>query len=316
MTFQHKVPGIKDIYEEYKNGGVRNILVQVWRYILLYSFLSPQLRGILGDILHEKLVRSVTIGYWPKIKNPRSLNEKTMHRKIYTENDIFSIIEDKVRVRNYVQKKVGSSYLNETYFITEDPGEIPFKNLPDEFVVKANHGSSWNILVENKDEADYDKIRETCQTWLSQTYAPSAKEYWYQDIPPKIIVEEYLEGINQEIPRDYKFFVYDGTVEYVLVDIDRMGDHRRAVFDRDWNWVPVSVKFPRCEDVDKPETFEEMLRVAEELGKEFDFLRVDLYNTAEHGVVFGELTVAHGSGGSRIRPIDYDFEFGTHWDVQ
>ena len=53
--------------------------------------------------------------------------------------------------------------------------------------------------------------------------------------------------------------------------------------------------------------------VAEELGAEFDFIRVDLYNTTDNEIIFGEMTVAPASGMGRFIPREYDYEFGSHW---
>jgi len=53
--------------------------------------------------------------------------------------------------------------------------------------------------------------------------------------------------------------------------------------------------------------------VAEKLGADFDFIRVDLYQPNGECVVFGELTVAHGSGEERFTPQEYDFKLGELW---
>lgn len=306
----------KELEEIFKKGGIKAVAIQFWRYILLYSFLANPLKWILGDILHEKLVRSVTIGYWPRIRSPRSFNEKIMHRKIFSEKDIYSTIGDKWAVRDYVKKKTNEQILNEVYFVTQDPSEIPFDKFPEKFVVKATHGSGWNIIVDNKSQADFEKIRDKCRKWLSQTYVSTANEYWYENINPKIIVEEYISGDEQKLPQDYKFLVFDGDVRYILVDEHKTEEHNRAVFDRTGELMPFSITYPQSNDIELPNQLNQMIDVAETLGEDFDHIRVDLYNTTRLGIIFGELTVAHGSGGSKIRPIEYDFQIGSNWKIR
>lgn len=306
----------EEVKSEYRKGGISRILIQTWRYVLLYSILAPYLQRLFGKRIHEKLVRSVTIGYWPQIREPRSFNEKVMYRKLYTDEEIFATLEDKWGSRDYVRDRVGEEILNEIYCVTKDPDEIPFEDLPEKFVVKASHGSGWNLLVVDKSEADFERIKATCEDWLSRTYVPTANEYWYEDIEPRILVEKYLDEVGQEVPRDFKFFVFHGQVKYIQVDFDRATQHKRCVFTPDWEFVDVRIRVPQGAPIDRPENLEEMIGVAERLGEESDFLRVDLYNVDDEIIVFGELTVAHGSGGNNFEPVEYDFEFGSHWKLE
>ena len=36
------------------------------------------------------------------------------------------------------------------YWVTKDPANIPFDELPQKFVVRPNHGSGWIVLVGDK----------------------------------------------------------------------------------------------------------------------------------------------------------------------
>ncbi|MEF8937623.1 MAG: ATP-grasp fold amidoligase family protein, partial [Halovenus sp.] len=137
--------------------------------------------------------------------------------------------------------------------------------------------------------------------------------YWYTDITPRIIVEEYIENDRGKAPRDYKFYVFDGTVQYVHVDHARFSDHTRRFYDSDWNPQEFTRKYPLGPVIDEPADLDGMIEVAEQLGEAFDFMRVDLYNPEPGRIVFGEMTVAPGAGHGRFEPTDVDFEFGSHW---
>ena len=57
-----------------------------------------------------------------------------------------------------------------------------------------------------------------------------------------------------------------------------------------------------------------MFVLAERLGRDFDFIRVDLYNI-DGRIVFGELTNYPHAGLVPFKPHDIDLEFGSHWQV-
>jgi hypothetical protein len=64
--------------------------------------------------------------------------------------------------------------------------------------------------------------------------------------------------------------------------------------------------------LERPPNYGEMLTAAGILGREFDFIRVDLYNIDGH-VYFGELTPYPASGLDRFCSPNFDRELGDHW---
>jgi len=57
-----------------------------------------------------------------------------------------------------------------------------------------------------------------------------------------ILIEEMLG--DGAIPPDYKLWVFGGKVEIIQVDVTRFERHERAIYDRSWNKLPVSVSRP------------------------------------------------------------------------
>lgn len=55
-----------------------------------------------------------------------------------------------------------------------------------------------------------------------------------------------------------------------------------------------------------------MVVAAEEIGKYFDFARVDLYEL-EGKIYFGEITQCPANGYARFHPRDFDFKLGEKW---
>lgn len=300
-----------------RNEGIVSAALAAWRYGVLWSSIAPLLRRPLPKTHQEKLIASADgrLGYWPRIRNPRSFNEKILHRKLFTDDDRYVTVQDKWAVRDYVEERVGSKVLTDVYHVTDDPETIPFSDLPDRFVVKATHGSGMIHIVEDTSDLDTGELKARCREWLSRTYGKSMNEYYYADIPPRILVEEYLHDENYGIPLDFKFLVFHGSVEYIDVHFDRFGDHVYRLFDRDW--TPLDVRWGGESRLDpkigRPELFEEMIDVAETLGAEFDFIRVDLYQPNADRIAFGELTVTPAAGWDGFEPQAFDFELGSYW---
>jgi len=61
--------------------------------------------------------------------------------------------------------------------------------------------------------------------------------------------------------------------------------------------------------IEKPQSFEEMKRLAAKLSKGLPQVRVDFYDVNGH-VYFGELTFFHWSGMTPFNPIEWDKKFG------
>ena len=98
---------------------------------------------------------------------------------------------------------------------------------------------------------------------------------------------------------DYKFHCANGEPLFVLTVYNRKtdGDNGMSLsFDMfDMNWkqikgmIPHKKELPGDGTTPKPETFDRMVEIARILSKDFDFVRVDLYER-NGKVLFGELT--------------------------
>jgi hypothetical protein len=267
---------------------------------------------MLGDDRQLAMMRS-QCGYVPNIFLPRSFNEKVIKRKLSPAPALWSVLADKVRVREYVSSVVGPEILNEVYLVTEDPEEIKFDRLPERFVVKANHGSHWTRIVRDKAQADEEQLRATCRGWLGRKYGLRTREAWYDVIPPRIVLERFLHDEDHGIPLDYKVWVFHGTARFVQVSTGRFHRVTHTVYDRYWR-RQVWTRGTPGPDIPRPARLEELLAIAERLAGDIDFVRVDLYYVNERDIVFGEMTFAPQGGHGRFYPDKrYDFEVGALW---
>ncbi|MDG5821324.1 ATP-grasp fold amidoligase family protein [Natronococcus sp. A-GB7] len=298
----------------YRKGGVRHLFNEIWERTVFRSKISYILKQAIGKEQHERLGMAPLVGYWPDFENPRSFNEKIAYRKLKTNKSCFSTLSDKYLVREYVKERVGEEYLTDLYHVTDNPETIPFEELPDKFVIKANHSSGRNRIVTNKSDIDTTEIKYECRQWLSEDF-DGLREYWYTEIKPRITIEEFLDDDLYEVPLDYKFFVFDGEVEYVQVDYGRFGAHTRSIYDNNWEEQPFEYIYPKAPPIDKPDSLEEMIEVAESLADNLNFVRVDLFDVEGGGIYFGEMTFAPEGGTGRFQTKEYDFAVGSHWSI-
>ena len=60
------------------------------------------------------------------------------------------MLADKYAVRDWVKEKIGEEYLIPIIGVFDKFEDIDFNKLPSKFVLKTNHASSTNVLVEDK----------------------------------------------------------------------------------------------------------------------------------------------------------------------
>jgi len=114
---------------------------------------------------------------------------------------------------------------------------------------------------------------------------------------------------------DYKFFCFDGKVEFVYAMGDReVGESVKVgIYDRDFHKLPVLRDGDDdIGEVTKPINYEKMLSTAEHLAKGFPHVRVDLYSVSGK-VLFGELTFYNASGYMKYTPDDFDIDIGNRF---
>jgi len=277
----------------------------------------------LGDSPADRLLRFLcaiqfrrSYGFWPSFVEPRRFSEKVWSRQLYDRDPRFTLVSDKVLVRDYVAKRIGSEYLIPLLWYGKSPEEIPFERLPAQFVIKANHGCDYNIIVHDKRSLSRGKTIATLNRWLTQNFGEDyclGIAWGYKHIERRILVEQLLQE-NGRVPTDYKFFCFSGKMEYFKMDFARFEDHATQWFDRKLNrltLVEIGLKV-HDREVRLPENLRDMVQVAENLATGFDFIRVDLYHLGSR-IYFSELTPYPGGVATAFSDERYDREFGEKW---
>lgn len=251
------------------------------------------------------------------LDNPKRFSEKIQWYKLYGRNPLMKICADKNAVREYISEQGYSSLLNEQYGVYSNVDDIDFDALPNQFVIKAAHGSGWNIIVKDKSKLNIKHAKMMMRSWLKQDTSWSGREWVYRNMPRNIVIEKYLEDETGEL-RDYKFFCFNGYPRFMQLEIGRNTvNNIRNFYDVDWNLMPFGKELPYDLklNVEKPKLFEEMKNIARNLCQPFQFVRVDLYQ-ANGKIYFGELTFFPAAGVPDFIPDKYDVIVGNMWKLE
>lgn len=248
------------------------------------------------------------------LEKPVSYNEKLQWLKIFDHNPDYTIMGDKYLVKKYVAQIIGEEYIIPTIGVWNNAKDIDFNALPEKFVLKCNHNSGIGMFIckDNKKNINEKKVREDLDKGLKQDYYLTLREWSYKNIQRKIIAEEYIGNS----PNDYKFYMFNGKMDSVMVCTDR--DKGHAVFrfyDKDWNRIYYQkTELEPNNDVEKPKKLEKMIEIAEKLSKGYPHIRVDLYNQ-DGKIYFGELTLYNQGGFDTDITYDTDLKWGSLLDL-
>ncbi len=250
-------------------------------------------------------------GYKLNLKTPKTFNDKLNWLKLYDCTPIKTKLVDKYAVRDYIKDKIGEEYLIPLLGVWDKFDDIDFEKLPNQFVLKANHGSATNVIVKDKNNFNKQEAKVKFDKWLTENYGfKNGFELQYRDVPPKIIAEKYMADLEGDI-YDYRFFCFNGEPKYLWLDVKSgTPNHERAIYDLKWNlqdytvgWKPISKK------VEEPENWTKMFEIAKTLSAGFAFVRVDLYNL-NGKIYFGELTFTPQSGMCKFSKQEADVHYG------
>lgn len=270
----------------------------------------------LPDSTYIKLRYRYQLGKQLNLKAPKTFQEKLQWLKLYDRNPEYTMMVDKVRVKDYVASKVGSKYVVPMIGVWDKPEDIDWDALPDRFVLKTNHsGGNTGVLI-CRDKGSFDRQNAITRLNASLKFDifRSSREWPYKNIKKMVFAEEYLETApGQEDLPDYKFFCFNGEVKALFVATERQNPSEEVkfdFFDADYNHLPFRQGHENARVTPKkPQSFDEMKKIAATLSKGIPHVRVDLYEVNGRPV-FGELTFCHFGGVVPFEPEEWDFKFG------
>lgn len=273
------------------------------------------------DEKYLKIKYYLSLGKKLDLENPQTFNEKLQWIKLFDRNPLYTQLVDKYLARDYIKEKLGEEYLIPLLGVWDDPDDIDFDVLPEQFVLKCNHNSGLGMCIcKDKSKLDIKKVKEELKKGLAQDYYLSGREWPYKNVPRKVIAEKYMtDSANTDEFTDYKFFCFDGYVDCVMVCTERnTGDTKFYFFDEDWELKKYNIRgkeAPKGFTLPKPPKMDEMFKIARELSKGIPFVRADLYNSYGN-IYFGEMTFFPTSGFDANLLPETDKYFGSLIDLE
>lgn len=267
------------------------------------------------DSLMVRLQYFIKTGRKLNLKNPQRYTEKLQWYKLYYKDPLMKQCVDKYEVRKYVESCGLGHLLNECYGVFDKAEDVDFDKLPNSFVLKDTLGGGGNdvIIVKDKSKLDIAATRKKMQDWVNYPYKCKhpGREWPYEGKKHRIIAEKYLTDSTQ--PNgivDYKFFCFNGKIQYIILDVDRYLNHKRNIYTAEWSYIPVATDHDTYGNkIPVPDCLKGMKETAVCLAKDFPAVRVDLYQV-NGKIYFGELTFYPWSGYFEFSPDEFDFISG------
>lgn len=283
----------------------------IWR-VLYHSGMA----GMLSDKLFTKLMYWAYMGRRLNLDCPVDFNQKEQWLKLHHRDPLYVSCADKYEVREYVKEKIGAQYLNECIGVYDKVEDIVFAELPSRFVIKATHGSGWNLLCKDKSKFDWSGACKVMRKWMRSDFSQVGREWHYHRMQPRIVIEAFMEEPDGMPLRDYKIFTFKGETKYVAVEFDKPdGLHYLNVYDAEGRFR-ADKKIGHRNDPDYikdiPACWLKMQSLAYALSKDFPMCRVDFYVLGGEKIVFGELTFTPGKGCNSFFPQTFCDEMGSY----
>ncbi len=267
---------------------------------------------VFSDKKYVEAIYLLVFGKKLNLKNPRTFNEKLQWLKLYDHNPKYTTMVDKLAAKDYVEKIIGSEYIIDTLGRWDSFDQINFEQLPKQFVLKCTHDSGGLVICRNKEKLDKEKAKEKIEKSLKRNFYYVGREWPYKNVKPQIIAEEYMEDERGDL-KDYKFFCFNGKVEFFKIDFDRESAHRANYYDCQGKLLSFGESLcpPKFDKkIELPANLKHMIELAEKLSVDKTFIRVDFYSVLNNNIKFGELTFYPASGFGKFIPENEDLRIG------
>jgi hypothetical protein len=248
---------------------------------------------------------------------PRTFSEKMQWRKLFDLDPRYAILCDKLAVRDFIAERVGGDVLVPLLWVGDDADAVPFDTLDPPYVIKSTHASGHVLRVRRREEVDVGTARILFKSWLHECYGSRYIEPGYVPVPHHLIAERMLSDADGNPPFERKLFLFDGRVKFTQTIRREQGrPAHRAFHDRDWRALRWYRKTPnRPETCPRPARYDQMVALAERVGKDFDHVRVDFYDLHDR-IYMGEMTLYSWGGAANWTPEETDVVVGAYWPLK
>ena len=252
-------------------------------------------------------------GRFPNLINPKLMNDKILWRMFFDRRPDLAWTCDKLEMKNQARLRCAEVLVAEVLWSGENLQELTNVQLTGDWVLKHISGTGRVHFGHGMvGPSELETIRKVTSSWASGNKY-SKKRSWALSMGKLgYLVERRL---SNESLNDYKFHVFSGQVAFCGIDVDRFTEHKRYIVDADGSLLPTSFGYAAPDDKPElPSNFADMVRIANELGKAFDYIRIDLYNV-DGKIYLGEFTPYPARAQERISDFEFEEMWGALWTL-
>lgn len=253
-------------------------------------------------------------GFRPRLTEPMTFSEKVNHRVLRDRRPLLAPLGDKLAMKEIASASGADVRVPQTHWSGLDLDELRHVDVPGSWVLKPNHSTNGAVLFGSGPVDDPRSLAAPTAGWLSANRHSIGLGEWAYNHARRLLLLEERIGPGCQPPTDYKVLVFHGEPAIVQVHEDRFGRHTKRLYRPDWTPLPDQPGYPLSPPTRPPETLARLLEAASVLAADYDFMRVDLYESLGE-VWFGELTPYPSSGLRQFAPPELDAELGALWTL-
>ena len=253
------------------------------------------------DDVFIQLMFWIRTGQTLDLSNPKTFTQKQNWLKLHDRNPRYTDLVDKLKVKRIVAELIGEQYVVPMLGYWKSPEDISFEELPDKFVLKCNHNSGGGMCIcKDKSAINPNEVRKNLLVGLNDDFYKYSRVWPYKNVERYIIADYFLDDKIGDELIDYKFWCFNG--EPKIVYLTNKGKRiTENFYDMEFRPIDVSHGYDRkVPEFTKPESFEQMKRLARILSEGIPFVRIDFFYV-EGNIYFGEYTFFDWGG---MKPID------------
>lgn len=248
--------------------------------------------------------------------NPRTFQEKLIWLQFYGKSNwLKPKCSDKLGLHEYALEMVGKDICVPVIREYESLADILLDELPNEFILKTNHGSGQFVICKDKKGFDLEGAKKKLASWLSMPYGVKSCEPHYLYIKRRCYAETLLKNRNCDPVDNYKLFCFNGKPKLIQMECDlRTPNERFHFYDMDLKLTDICrTDHPSKPHLAKfdvlPTRLDLMKSYAEKLAAPFKFVRVDFYEV--NGEVYlGEMTFVPGAAKLNFKNPNVSIQLG------
>ena len=307
-------------------------LKKILKTIIPNIYFSLSIKNKISKFNKIKDKKKYTIDLYKKkygvdfdLDNPTTFYEKISYLKLFYKEKDPEVLIDKYLVKEYLSKlgyKDNIAKLIDSFETFKDfKRYISNKENKDkQFVVKLNHTSgevffynkgTWKDKKGNKISK---RIVYAClRQKIKYNYAYNSFEMIYWNVKPRIIIEEYLDTLNNGGLDEFKMFCNYGEIKLINIVKGRQQGNKvhEAFVDENLKKFPVHQDQLDLsqEEIYKPKCFDKMIEFCKKTVSDRPLIRVD-FMVKDDKFYFCEFTFYDCSGVNIFYPLEYNKKIG------